>query len=291
MDYYAESPRTIPLAGRGQKEVDVYVEDKAASVSTIILVECKWWETNVPQDTVHAFHTVMQGSGANTGFIVSKVGFQSGALAAAKLTNINLVTFEELQHAYGDEWYRRQMSHVRKLELKIREHFRLHFDHMELMPIHNNMFFHTQKFRESLKLADIQCRCILLECAARSPVSYRGPEPVNMAWLRNFPISNSSSKQRLYEAATVREYFSMLREVAENWLKEFEQLHDNAHRSFDELDDEKQDEFFRNTLLEFREEAPIRALKCHLEDDEYKRLLKLLESKNTDSELEREPDD
>jgi predicted helicase len=71
-----------------------------------MLVECKFWDSSIPQDTVHSFHTVMTGAGANTGFIISKIGFQSGAYEAAqKNTNIHLLTWKGFQHKFGRQWY------------------------------------------------------------------------------------------------------------------------------------------------------------------------------------------
>jgi hypothetical protein len=61
MGYDATTPFTVELAGRGNKEVDVYIRDPQASVNQIMLAECKLWESTVPQDTVHSFHTVMIG--------------------------------------------------------------------------------------------------------------------------------------------------------------------------------------------------------------------------------------
>ena len=104
MGYDATTPFTVELAGRGNKEVDVYIHDPRASVNQIMLAECKLWESAVPQDTVHSFHTVMIGAGANTGFIICKAGFQSGAYEAAQNTNIHLFTWEELQHKFGRQW-------------------------------------------------------------------------------------------------------------------------------------------------------------------------------------------
>jgi hypothetical protein len=52
MGYDAITPSTVNLAGRGEKEVDVYIHDRRASVNQIMLAECKFWESAVPQDTV-----------------------------------------------------------------------------------------------------------------------------------------------------------------------------------------------------------------------------------------------
>jgi hypothetical protein len=54
---------------------------------------------------VHGFRTVMDEAGANVGFIISANGFQSGALEAARNTNIHLVTWNEFQERFFDRWF------------------------------------------------------------------------------------------------------------------------------------------------------------------------------------------
>src|SRR5690242_11426625 len=76
MGYATEVQKSVHLGSKGSKAVDVYVRDDRASVNQIMLVECKNWSSKVPQGPVHEMHFVMQHSGANTGFIISKVGFQ-----------------------------------------------------------------------------------------------------------------------------------------------------------------------------------------------------------------------
>ncbi len=115
MAYEAETTKTVELAGRGTKEIDVYVTDPLASHNQIYLIECKHWDSNVPKEVVHGFKFVMESAGANTGFVVSKNGFQSGAREASRFTNIRLVTFEELQHLYGNEWFRKQRAKLAPL--------------------------------------------------------------------------------------------------------------------------------------------------------------------------------
>jgi hypothetical protein len=68
------------------------------------LVECKFWEKPVSQETVHSFRTVVSDYGANLGFIVSKNGFQSGSYEAATNTNIRLVSLKELENKYYPKW-------------------------------------------------------------------------------------------------------------------------------------------------------------------------------------------
>ncbi len=89
---------------RGKKEIDVFTQDLKSEYSPIILIECKFWNKPINQETVHAFRTVVNDYGANLGFIVSKVGFQSGCYDAIKNTNIKLVTLKELEKKYITRW-------------------------------------------------------------------------------------------------------------------------------------------------------------------------------------------
>jgi len=89
---------------RGTKEIDVFVDDPASAPPHRYVIECKLWKARVDQETVHAFRTVVADCGAHRGYIVSKAGFQSGAFEAAEKTNVDLVTFDELQKLLFDRW-------------------------------------------------------------------------------------------------------------------------------------------------------------------------------------------
>ena len=93
------------LAGvRTAKEVDVYAVDASAVPPIRIACECKNWNSAVPQGVVLEFRSVLEDSGINRGFIVSKLGFQSGAREAAENTPIVLLTFEGLTELFFDAW-------------------------------------------------------------------------------------------------------------------------------------------------------------------------------------------
>lgn len=98
-----EIGKTIELV-RGKKEIDVFVRDPLQTPQSTYLIECKFWNSAVPQEVVHSFRTIVADSGAHHGFIVSKAGFQSGSYEAARMTNIDLCTFEELQKVFFDRW-------------------------------------------------------------------------------------------------------------------------------------------------------------------------------------------
>jgi len=101
--FEVEIEKVVTLV-RGKAEIDVYAEETVQGRTYKILCECKLWKSAVPQDVVHAFRTVTADVGANKGYIISQNGFQSGAYAAAGLTNLELVTWEQFQDAFEQSW-------------------------------------------------------------------------------------------------------------------------------------------------------------------------------------------
>jgi hypothetical protein len=89
---------------RGEKEIDVAVRDPATTPPSLYLCECKFWGKPVPQEVIHSFRTVISDFGAHRGFIVSRAGFQAGAKEAVRNTNLDLLTFEELQSVFLERW-------------------------------------------------------------------------------------------------------------------------------------------------------------------------------------------
>jgi len=81
---------------RGIHKVDVYVEGSLRGIAFKWIIECKAWKTNVPKEKVMALACVVQDVGADRGFLLSEVGFQSGALRVARKTNITLTSLEDL---------------------------------------------------------------------------------------------------------------------------------------------------------------------------------------------------
>ena len=89
---------------RGEKEIDVAVHDPQTTPHSLYLCECKFWSKPIPQEVIHSFRTVLADFGAHRGFIISRVGFQAGANEAVKNTNLDLLTFDELQSLFFDRW-------------------------------------------------------------------------------------------------------------------------------------------------------------------------------------------
>lgn len=97
---------------RGSVEVDVFAIDERSIDKIQYIVECKCWSAAIPQHVVHSFSTVMQETGANIGFIVSKKGLQSGAERYTTNTSILGITFEGIQRRYFDSWWKNHFCNI-----------------------------------------------------------------------------------------------------------------------------------------------------------------------------------
>lgn len=92
---------------RGSVEIDVYAEEKVNNRTYSILCECKHWKTNIPQNVIHGFRTVLSDLGANIGYIITTSNFQIGSIESVKKTNIKLLTWNDFQNIFFETWYRK----------------------------------------------------------------------------------------------------------------------------------------------------------------------------------------
>lgn len=95
--------KTITTA-RGEVEVDVHAVESIMGRQHTLLVECKHWRRRVPKSVVHSFRTVVGDAGANTGYVLSVAGFQSGAATAALHSNVKLLNWPEFQQELESSW-------------------------------------------------------------------------------------------------------------------------------------------------------------------------------------------
>ena len=111
--YEVWTPKTVETV-RGKVEVDVYVRAKE-ELGDVIICECKFWDSRVPQDKIYAFRNVVSDLGAHVGLFISKAGFQKGAYAVAKLSNIKLLTWEQFVSLIEDKWIKERVKRIIKL--------------------------------------------------------------------------------------------------------------------------------------------------------------------------------
>ena len=82
---------------RTSHAVDVVVKSQHVGFEITWLVECKYWSTPVTKVHVLALREIVSDTGADRGIILSESGFQSGAVEAANLTNVQTSSLAELR--------------------------------------------------------------------------------------------------------------------------------------------------------------------------------------------------
>ena len=82
---------------RGKHKIDVLVTGVSHSIPFLWIAECKFWKTNIPKDKVLILQNIVQDVGADRGFLLSEVGFQSGAIRASRNSNITLSSLDDLK--------------------------------------------------------------------------------------------------------------------------------------------------------------------------------------------------
>jgi hypothetical protein len=103
---------------RGTHKVDVYVAFNQYGIKCSWIVECKFWNRNVPKEKVMALGGIVSDCGADRGLIISRRGFQSGAVRAAQKTNITLTSIEDLLLYISDETKELEQLQQRLAEIK-----------------------------------------------------------------------------------------------------------------------------------------------------------------------------
>lgn len=77
-------------------QIDVYYEFVRAGIKHKVIIECKDWKSPVKRETVNTLESKVRDIPGVIGVIVSKVGYQSGAINFAKKKGILALTINEL---------------------------------------------------------------------------------------------------------------------------------------------------------------------------------------------------
>lgn len=172
-----------PTSVRSDIEIDVYACEKIGKRNNIFIIECKNWNHKIPQAVVHSVRTVIQDVGGNTGYIISKKVFQKGVYEAAKLTNVKLLTWDEFQDLFEDQWRKTFLNkYIEQTWRKIIDHS----DHFFLPKWYTDL---TEDKKDDLKNA---CRVLLTR--ARQGLIIYIPEGND-----NAPTTHSSLYNGTYE--------------------------------------------------------------------------------------------
>lgn len=100
------------LTVRGPVNIDVFAKDNNSTPSSEYLIECKNWNTNIPQTVIHSFRTTVNDYGSHHGLIIAKNGFQSGAYEAIKNTNIQLLSWNEFLSLFENRWLQNRIRNI-----------------------------------------------------------------------------------------------------------------------------------------------------------------------------------
>jgi len=199
---------------RTTKEIDVHAVDPSAVPPIRIACECKYWSSKVPQAVVLEFLSVLEDSGVNRGFIVSKIGFQSpGAYDAARNTAIVLVDFEELMQLFFDPWLIAMSVRLEKASAMLFPFFDIYgFETLPKLP------------QDKLKLfADLRHKYhVAFSLGTR--LSAPNETPISMGIIARNP--QVVEPLRELGITTYRQFFDVLLSMAAEATKEFSSLFD-----------------------------------------------------------------
>lgn len=81
---------------RTEHDVDVLVRSHHAGFDITWIVECKHWSSPVSKLHVLALREIVSDTGADRGILLAESGFQSGAVEAAALTNVQVTSLAGL---------------------------------------------------------------------------------------------------------------------------------------------------------------------------------------------------
>lgn len=89
---------------RTSHDIDVFVRSHYVGFDIIWIVECKYWSTAVTKLHVLALREIVTDLGVDRGILLCEAGFQSGALEAATLTNVDATSLAALRGTASAEF-------------------------------------------------------------------------------------------------------------------------------------------------------------------------------------------
>jgi hypothetical protein len=111
---------------RAQHSIDVVVRSRAAGIAVLWIVECKHWKAAVRKEQVMTLGHIAQDVGADRAFLLSESGFQAGAIAACRHSNITLTSLSELADSAKDHIISSRLQFSLKRQADAEEQLRSH---------------------------------------------------------------------------------------------------------------------------------------------------------------------
>jgi hypothetical protein len=92
-----KAQRSVTLKGvRGKHKIDVFAQTSKGGIIYKVIVECKCWNQKVKKQQVATLASIMDDVGASKGLIISRKGFQKGAIQYATLRSIDLIDLNKI---------------------------------------------------------------------------------------------------------------------------------------------------------------------------------------------------
>lgn len=119
-----EASTNVRLHGiRTSHDIDVVIRSNHFGFDLLWIIECKHWKEPVSKLHVLALREIVTDLGADRGILVSESGFQSGALEAANLTNVQLASLADLKLSASNALGMAQLRGIQDRTLKCRERY------------------------------------------------------------------------------------------------------------------------------------------------------------------------
>src|SRR5260370_39330873 len=106
---------------RSKHAIDVYVTFERWGLLHTWIVECKLHARAITKADVETLKSIASEIGASLAFLLSESGFQSGALDAARKTNVVLSSLEELRTKSRDDVMREALIALENRVLVLRD--------------------------------------------------------------------------------------------------------------------------------------------------------------------------
>lgn len=114
----------VRLSGaRTHHNVDVVVLSQHLGFDIMWIVECKYWQTPVSKLHVLALREIVADTGADRGILLCEAGFQSGALEAANLTNVQATSLAECRNRASADIFAMRLRDLNERTLTCKQRY------------------------------------------------------------------------------------------------------------------------------------------------------------------------
>lgn len=213
---------------RGKVEIDVYAEENIKGRKYSIICECKHWKSNIPQNIIHGFRTVVNDLGANISIIITTSDFQSGSVESADMTNIKLLNWQDFQNEFFESWYSKFFYTTMTVSHSVRQDYNLVDWFDDLNKEDKNKYYSVKDTLNELShIQGFFPLSLLLEMKEYEyefPILPLGNKLVNLdKYYGDLPIE-------IFKASDYETFLNIFTEIGKKAVKEFKEL-DEKYKS------------------------------------------------------------